>query len=1107
MALNITLPFHVVKLRLTTGEEVIYPLSDINAFRLSTSPAELAEQYAGLFQKKILDHGQYTRLLSELQDGVFTKKHLTLQFPASNDGISYPDFELEFAYFALNLPSGFWGTLPALGVEALANDEATLEQRLSEAAMLEFASENRLKYVQRIVDTHLFEDAEIERREIQVKIPSLAELEALKKQEQQSQLPDVATQLQIRAPSAYGREKELATMERMVNSRFNRSILIVGPSGAGKTALVWEFARRRAQYGIKAQIWETTASILIKEMTKQTGWQDNLSLLAKDLMQKGDILFVRNLAELFEVGQYEGNDMSMAEYLRPFLGRSEITLFSECTPEERARIEVRSPGYLAFFQILELKEPKAEAEHIILSKINDVAKRTGIGIDPEAVSELIRLHRRFFPYSGMPGKPIRFLESILLGTPKPPAPRKKAPAIRKKEIFDHFCQESGMPPFMVDPTLPMDPANVRQLFNSEVFGQEHAVNAVVDMLAAVKTALTRTGKPIASFLFVGPTGVGKTELAKVLAGFMFGNRERMIRFDMSEFSQPWLVARLTGQGFNSDGLLTSAVRREPFCVLLFDEIEKADPTFLDLLLQMLGEGRLSDSRGRLVNFCSTIIIMTSNIGAEKMQRRRIGWGNQFDPEEITWHFTKAVEDHFRPELFNRIDSIVAFRPLSPATMRQVVEREIALFKMRDGIRFRHLELQIAPELADYLAEIGYDPRYGARYLQRTLRERLFTPIARELNKFPFDDHLSATIQLEAGELRIEAKSNPLGFDLLMERWDKLTLAEQVSSLRRHVKRIGQGPTMLNFNSEMDMLEQDKAHYGPEFWLNVSRAAKYVNYLSAYERYGNLHAEIESLEVEAALASMEQGPHRADISERLEKWDSDLFDLLTTMHSLIYPALGNCYFGLYGFGLEAPLRFYLSLFDAKKFMIKKAYAVWFRENPSGKAQKTAATQPAPENQNTPTPQAATPPTHYFREAIDRNALDYMAFPPPKKNDLLCGIELELSAPGIWLYLKEEKGFQHWDSSGKNVFTPYSVHINPNPFATPDDIHRQSYYVKNKPRRTVKGKFVSDLKLDISRELPSGGMVAFFIEKLDEVFRANMERAFLDEEWAGQSLSIG
>jgi ATP-dependent Clp protease ATP-binding subunit ClpA len=1098
MPQTVKLPFHVVKLRLANGEEIAMPLSDSNAYHLRRTAKELAQKYGGSFQKKLLDQGNYLSVLDELRDGDFQKKKLTVDFPASKDGISYPAFELEFDYFFETGETGVWAILPALSVEAMAGDPEELEDRLRDAVKVEFTSKKRLQSVHQIIAAHWFEGVDIERSEISLKFHSPAELIELQKEKKQSLLSKVAEKLEVRQPSAYGREKELASMERMLKSRFSRNILIVGASGTGKTALVWELARRKKELGIEAHIWETTASVLIKELTQDTGWQDNLSHLVKELTLTGGILFIRNLSELFEVGRYEGNAVSIAEYLQPFLSRGEITMIAECTPEERARIEVRSPNYLAFFQIVQLQEPKDDLEEIISKKINDIAGQRSIELEPEAVREIVRLHRRFSPYSGMPGKPVRFLESILLGNPKPGDAQ--VTAIRRSTVLKHFSEESGLPQFMIDPALPMDTEAIRQLFNKNVFGQEHAVNTVVDMLAAVKTALTRTGKPIASFLFVGPTGVGKTELAKILAEFMFGSRERMLRFDMSEFSKPWLVTRLTGQGFYSDGLLTSAVRREPFCVLLFDEIEKADPAFFELLLQMLSEGRLSDSRGRLVNFCSAIIIMTSNIGAEKMQRRRIGWSKELDAEEITHHFTKAVEDNFRPELFNRIDSIVAFRPLTRQTVRYVVEREVDLFKKREGIQFRHLELNIADDVLDFLAETGYEARYGARYLQRTIRERLLVPLARKLNEYPFDDRLMVNIFLENQELNILVESDPLGFDLLMEQWDKLTLAEQTSFLRRKMMLTLEGPLLMRFQSELDMLEQEKRFLGLKFWENVPRAGVYTNMLTVNDQFRQLHQSIQNLEVEIALACMDQDSFQPDFSERLEQWESAFFDLRVSLHSLLFPRLDTCHFAIYGAGLEAPLRFYLELFKTKNFLVKKATAIWFRENtPGGKTEDLSPLVPA-ENGSGQAAEEETPPmpVNYLHQELTPESLNDLNFKPPRKDARLYGIELELSAACIWRYLKDEKGFQHWESAVKNEFMPFSIQPHLNFRQTPEGIHRFAFYNKHKPHRTVRNGYVIDSRLNISREMPLAEMPGFFIEKLDETYKNAIEEVFLTGE---------
>ncbi len=1070
-------------------------MSDSAALQLRSSAKELAEKYATGFQKKLLDQGNYLSVLDELRDGNFQKKKLTVDFPASKDGISFPAFELEFDYFYEINETGAWAILPALSVEAMTGgDEAQLEERLKEAVKVEFTSKKRLQSVHQIIAAHWYDGAEIEREEIELKFHSPSELIELQKKKKQSLLPKVAEKLEIRHPAAYGREKELSAMERMFKSRFSRNILIVGASGSGKTALVWEFARRRKTLGIEAQIWETTASVLIKELTQETGWQDNLSHLVKELTLSGDILFVRNLSELFEVGRYEGNAVSIAEYLQPFLSRGEITMITECTPEERARIEVRSSNYLAFFQLVQLQEPKDDLEEIISKKINDIAGQRSIELDPEAVREIVRLHRRFSPYSGMPGKPIRFLERILLAKSK--SGESKLPVISRPAVLKHFSEESGMPQFMIDPDLPMDTEAIRRRFNTTVFGQEHAVNTAVDMLASVKTALTRTGKPIASFLFVGPTGVGKTELAKVLAEFMFGSRERMLRFDMSEYSQPWLVSRLTGQGYYADGLLTSAVRREPFCVLLFDEIEKAAPSFFDLLLQMLSEGRLSDSRGRLVNFCSAIIIMTSNIGAEKMQRRRIGWSKELDAAEITHHFTKAVEDYFRPELFNRIDSVVPFRPLSRQTMRFVVEREIDLLKKREGIQFRHIDLTIDGAVLDFLAEAGYESRYGARYLQRTIRERLLVPMVRKLNQYPFDDRLSVVVSLENREVAVNVVADPLGFDLLMEQWDKLTLAEQASFLRRKIKLTEEGPLLLRFQSELDMLEQEKKQQGAKFWADVARAEDYTNMLTVRDKFQKLGETIQELEVEIALASMDQGEFLLDFSDRMEQWENDFFDLRVSLHSLLFSKRDFCQFAIYGAEPVLPLQFYLAIFKEKNILIKKAHAIWFRETIA--AEEVTSNVPSENPDDAGQAEAPSKPANYHREELTPDSLEKPEFTPQRKGDRLYGVELELAGPCIWLYLKDEKGFQHWEQAAKNEFTPFNIQTHLHAHTTPDGIHRFAFYNKHKPRRIVRSGHVADSKLNITREIDQEEMPLFFAEKLDEEFRQAIEEVFLIDE---------
>ncbi|MBI5917023.1 MAG: AAA family ATPase, partial [Bacteroidetes bacterium] len=1089
MPQTLTLPFTAVKLRLSTGEELAFPLSDANALQLGPDVAELAKKFAGRFQKKQLDRGKFMGLLDQLRAGEFSSKKINVPFPKATDGISYPAFELSFDCFFQNRGDGVWGILPALGMEAMAPTEEELVKNLTEVVRVEFSSKKRLQSVHQILAANWFDGAEIVQSDIRLKTWSPSELVDLQKDKQQELLPKVAEKMTADQPRSYGQEEELALVERILKSRFSRNVLLVGASGTGKTALVQELARQKKTLGIEPEIWETTASVLIKELTTDSGWQDNLSHLIKELTLKGDMLFVRNLAELFEVGQYEGNAVSLGEYLRPALSRGEITLIGECTPEERARIELRSPGYLAFFQTVQLEEPKGELERIILQKTTDLAGQRKVTLEPEAVREIIRLHRRFSPYSGMPGKPIRFLESILFGLSDPPvSPKTKKPsavsrpssAVSRQTVLENYCEESGLPPFMLDPALPMDVEAIRNRFNTNVFGQERAVGAVVDMLAAVKTALTRTGKPIASFLFAGPTGVGKTELAKELAAFLFGSRERMLRFDMSEFSNPWSVMRLTGEGYYAEGLLTSAVRREPFCVLLFDEIEKADPKFYELLLQILSEGRLTDSRGRMVNFCSAIIIMTSNIGAANLSANRISWKKELNVEDVTAHFTSAIERYFRPELFNRIDAVVAFSPLTQQTMRHVVERELDLLKKREGIRFRHIGLSVSPEVLDHLAQVGYDARFGARYLQRAIREKLTVPLAQELNRYEFDERLSVQVTLAEGHLRIETDADPLGFDLLMEQWDKLTLAEKTSHQRRKIMLLLESPLFLRFQSELDLLESEKKRQEAAFWREALQAKRYAALLESQAKAESVNGKIQDLEVEIALASMEQGVFQTDFGIRLEAWEAEFFSLQVELHSQIFPKRDVCHFAIYGSGLEEVLRFYLALFAQKNIGIKKAETVWFREDFVGEMPAPAASAEAGPEDGEDQPEEKRVPVAYYRHPCPDGQLERLKFPPPQKDDLLTGIELELTAPCVWLYLRDEKGFQRWETNVKGQFEDYGIFTSLQKNHPPEGIHRKAFYQKNKPRRIVGRDSVTDSRLGINAPSGSAEMLPAFLE---------------------------
>lgn len=1094
MAFSIDIPFFAAKLRLYAGNTLMMPLLDNNAVRLDEPLHLLSGKYAEQLQQKVFNKGEYLKLMDEYRKGDFNQGSIVVEFPKAEDGLKYPNFELEFTYFFNKNNKGFWGVVPTLGLESFAKSANQLKDRLKETIKLEFARKKRLDAVQKIVATIWYNEVELEGDSIQMRFPSPSELEKISEEKKEELLPKVAQKLNISRQITFGREKELKQLADALNSEFNRNVILVGPSGVGKTALIWEICRQRKKRKIKGNFWETTASTLIKELTQDTGWQDNLSYLCRELAKKNDILFVRNLMELFEVGQYVGNSVSMAAYMRSFVSRGEVTLVSECTEEELAQIELKSPNYIALFQVIRMEEPKGKVlEKIIVDKVTQLANVRKVQFEGDAIREVIRLNRRFTPYAGFPGKPIRFLESILISkkdntnTKAKKRRIKKTESVSRAEVIKYFCEETGMPVFMVDPEVHINLRKIKADFNNNVFGQEAAVESVVDLLAAVKTALTRSGKPIASFLFVGPTGVGKTELAKVLANFMFGSRNRMIRFDMSEYSSPFTVMRLVGTSHSGDGLLTSAVKKEPFSVLLFDEIEKADSTFYDLLLQILSEGRLTDNKGKLVNFCSTIIIMTSNIGAKNLQTNRIGWASGINAADVTQHFRTAVQKHFRPELFGRIDEVIAFEPLSKETMRFVVEREMELFRKREGIRFRRMDLEMDEGVLDFVAEKGYDPKYGARELQRAIRERLIIPLAQQLNLEEYDDQLVVKIFIENDDIQIHIEADPLGLELWLEELDKINHADHSSELRRQIYQLKEGHFFVKLLSELDLMEREKRRLGDKFWEKREKAELYSYYLKTKADIEQLMDSIEKSELELALACMDLRPYNMELVEQLEAWKKNFFDMKIEIYTRMHPKSSHLHLGIYGQNLPQIIQFYIKIFRKKGYQFA-ATMLWFRESYFNEEVEFSEYYMDLDEEKEIEINRKKKRKEYIKEPFNFNNFD-KNFSPPEKSDILCGIELAISGNAAWLYLKDEEGKHRWKMSDNTDFR-YIVKTSNDVFATPDNIHRREFYMKQTIRRTIEPNSVKDSILKINRELGKYALLDFMMEYLEKNFEQKL-----------------
>ena len=591
--------------------------------------------------------------------------------------------------------------IPALGVEVVAEDAEELQRVLLDQVRFALMRLRKIGSLEPLLWLQRCQDLRLE--EISYTATVLSPKQAALKEHEQSQrpesvLPQVGTELTGgTVEAAYEVEDLVARLAEALTSRRPRSVLLIGPSGVGKTALVHELVRRRTAFGLgSTPFWATSGSRLVAGMTGFGMWEERCVRLWREASKKKAILHLGNLVELMEVGKSEIRGQGIATFFRPYLARGDLLTIAECTPEQVPVIERQDPHLLEVFLPIPVEEPPPEKGRRILERCARTGDPRIAHLDGEGLETLDRLHRRYATYSVSPGRPLRFLRNLLNDGVA-------GQTLTAIDVTRAFARETGLPLFLLEESVRLDLARTRQWLTARVIGQNEAVDLVVDLLATVKAGLSRPRKPIASLLFIGPTGVGKTEMAKALAEFLFGDRNRLTRLDMSEYADVVSVQRLIGGGITSEGVLTARVREQPFVVVLFDEFEKAHPLFFDLLLQILGEGRLTDAGGRLADFANAVVIMTSNLGAESFQQGAFGFASDGQARsQARDHFVNEVRAFVRPELFNRIDRIVPFAPLDEETTLHIARRQLALLAERDGIRYRGVRLELAPEVAIYL---------------------------------------------------------------------------------------------------------------------------------------------------------------------------------------------------------------------------------------------------------------------------------------------------------------------------------------------------------------------------------------------------------------------
>ncbi|MBI4854426.1 MAG: ATP-dependent Clp protease ATP-binding subunit [Acidobacteria bacterium] len=524
------------------------------------------------------------------------------------------------------------------------------------------------------------------------------------------------------------REQELEELTKLINNRDRRPILLVGPRMVGKTALIHEYVyqtiqnRKLSPFVSRRSIWLISPQRLISGMSYVGQWENRLLAILKTAKKDKMILYFDDLIGLFHAGVTSKSDLSVADVIKPLLEKREFRMLAEITPEALRVLQERDRAFADFFQILPIKETSTDQtlKILIRSKRNfEFEQKCKFAL--EALPTATNLQERYVRNAVFPGKAVHFLKQLSI--------KYCNNDISREDVLKEFQAKSGLSLKFLDDTLRLSHQEITSALSKEIIGQPLALEAAADAITLTKAKLNDPDRPIATFLFLGPTGVGKTQCAKALAKYIFGDAERLIRFDMNEFITPDALTRLVGTFRQPEGLLTSAIRRQPFSVLLLDEIEKADSDVFNLLLQVLGEGRLTDATGNTVDFTNVLLIMTSNLGV-KEANTQLGFQQNESSESAI--YLQAVQRFFRPEFFNRIDRVIPFRKLSRSDMGSIAKLLIQNVFSREGLLRRKCLLNIDPQAMEKIIDEGYNPIFGARALKRTIERQITQPVATQL---------------------------------------------------------------------------------------------------------------------------------------------------------------------------------------------------------------------------------------------------------------------------------------------------------------------------------------------------------------------------------------
>jgi ATP-dependent Clp protease ATP-binding subunit ClpC len=628
-----------------------------------------------------------------------------------------------------------------------------------------------------------------------------------------------------------GRETEIERIMQILSRRTKNNPVLVGEPGVGKTAVVEGLAQRITNADVPEllkgkQIYTLDLAALVAGSKYRGEFEERLKKVMKEITQRGDIiLFIDELHNLVGAGAAEGA-IDAASILKPALARGELQTIGATTLEEFRKYLERDSALERRFQKIVVDQPSKDETVQILKGLRDrYEQHHKVNITDEALAAAADLADRYISDRFLPDKAIDLIDEAasrmrIKSMTSPPIYREledeieetrrakeaaieaqefekaanlrdqerrltqkkrelaeqweageatERPSIGEEEIADIVSMWTGIPVFKLTEAETAKLMRMEEELHKRVIGQHAAVEVISKAIRRSRAGLKDPKRPTGSFIFLGPSGVGKTELARTLAEFLFGDEDTMIRIDMSEYMEKHAVSRLVGSppgyiGYDEGGQLTEAVRRKPYSVLLLDEIEKAHPDVFNILLQILEDGRLTDAQGRTVDFRHTIVIMTSNIGASEIAKNfQIGFSTIEDETGVSYDEMKSrimgeLKRVFRPEFINRIDDVIVFHKLAKDEIKEIVD--LLLRRIRESMAERELQLELSDDAKDLLVEKGWDPAMGARPLRRAIQRYIEDPLADFVLRSQVPEGSTVLIERDGTEVTEGDAENP-----------------------------------------------------------------------------------------------------------------------------------------------------------------------------------------------------------------------------------------------------------------------------------------------------------------------------------------------------------